>query len=569
MRETSSSCPSPRSSSDRPGHRAGGRARGRAVLPLAAAVASGALVALQQRVNGELKAAARRRAARRARLLRHRAGRRASPSCSPRPAARAAVGARARRAVVDAARRPRRRLASSPSAPPRRREIGVALLTVGLVAGQTSGGLLVDRLGLGPGRCARADLAPRRRARCCAWSPSAISVLGEGARDAEPAAARAGRRRRLPHRAAAGAERPGPARHRRRRRRHARQLRRRHDGAGPRACCCTSRVAGLDVGTWPGADQWWLYTGGPMGATFVAVAAAGRPRGSACCGSGLAVIAGQLIGGARCSTSLCRCTTPASALLTVVGVALTLVAVGVSGLGGAPAMTWRLRQALRRPVPLRRRALARPGRRARRRAVGRAAPAGCRSSSAYALRPHGDRRLRRRAAHRPRRARAARHRHAAQRLRHRRRPRPAARQPAARRTSATGRCRCGSAPPLLGIATVAAGSALYLGAHLGPGPRDGLMVAIHLRTGWRGRHRPRRARVRRPRPRRPARRPGRASAPCSSRSASARPSRSPSGVLRQTPVDGPWRPRMSVHAARRPAGRVRLRARLLGRRPPW
>ena len=37
---------------------------------------------------------------------------------------------------------------------------------------------------------------------------------------------------------------------------------------------------------------------------------------------------------------------------------------------------------------------------------------------------------------------------------------------------------------LLGIATVAAGSALYLGAHLGPGPRDGLMVAIHERTGW-------------------------------------------------------------------------------------
>ena len=38
---------------------------------------------------------------------------------------------------------------------------------------------------------------------------------------------------------------------------------------------------------------------------------------------------------------------------------------------------------------------------------------------------------------------------------------------------------------VLGIAVVAAGSALYLGAHLGPGPRDGLMVAIHLRTGWR------------------------------------------------------------------------------------
>ena len=31
---------------------------------------------------------------------------------------------------------------------------------------------------------------------------------------------------------------------------------------------------------------------------------------------------------------------------------------------------------------------------------------------------------------------------------------------------------------------MAGGSALYLGAHLGPGPRDGLMVAIHQRTGW-------------------------------------------------------------------------------------
>jgi uncharacterized membrane protein YczE len=40
------------------------------------------------------------------------------------------------------------------------------------------------------------------------------------------------------------------------------------------------------------------------------------------------------------------------------------------------------------------------------------------------------------------------------------------------------------AATLLGIASVAAGSALYLGAHLGPGPRDGLMVALHLRTGW-------------------------------------------------------------------------------------
>ena len=38
---------------------------------------------------------------------------------------------------------------------------------------------------------------------------------------------------------------------------------------------------------------------------------------------------------------------------------------------------------------------------------------------------------------------------------------------------------------VLGIGCVAAGSALYLGAHLGPGPRDGLMVALYTRTGWR------------------------------------------------------------------------------------
>ena len=90
-----------------------------------------------------------------------------------------------------------------------------------------------------------------------------------------------------------------------------------------------------------------------------------------------------------------------------------------------------------------------------------------------------------------------------------------------------------------GIACVAAGSALYLGAHLGPGPRDGLMVAIAVRTGW------------------PV---GVARAaleltvlaigvllggpvgvgPCSSRWASARPCRSPSGSCVRPPYDGLW-----------------------------
>lgn len=34
---------------------------------------------------------------------------------------------------------------------------------------------------------------------------------------------------------------------------------------------------------------------------------------------------------------------------------------------------------------------------------------------------------------------------------------------------------------VLGIAVFAIGCAVYVGAHLGPGPRDGLMLAIHLR----------------------------------------------------------------------------------------
>ena len=35
-----------------------------------------------------------------------------------------------------------------------------------------------------------------------------------------------------------------------------------------------------------------------------------------------------------------------------------------------------------------------------------------------------------------------------------------------------------------GIVVVAVGSGLYLGARLGPGPRDGLMTGLHRRTGW-------------------------------------------------------------------------------------
>lgn len=37
---------------------------------------------------------------------------------------------------------------------------------------------------------------------------------------------------------------------------------------------------------------------------------------------------------------------------------------------------------------------------------------------------------------------------------------------------------------LLGVLTIGAGSAIYLAADLGPGPRDGLMTGLHHRFGW-------------------------------------------------------------------------------------
>lgn len=35
-----------------------------------------------------------------------------------------------------------------------------------------------------------------------------------------------------------------------------------------------------------------------------------------------------------------------------------------------------------------------------------------------------------------------------------------------------------------GLLVLAAATGLYIGAHFGPGPRDGLMTGIHRRTGW-------------------------------------------------------------------------------------
>lgn len=36
----------------------------------------------------------------------------------------------------------------------------------------------------------------------------------------------------------------------------------------------------------------------------------------------------------------------------------------------------------------------------------------------------------------------------------------------------------------LGLVTIGVATGLYIGAHFGPGPRDGLMTGLHKRTGW-------------------------------------------------------------------------------------
>ena len=37
---------------------------------------------------------------------------------------------------------------------------------------------------------------------------------------------------------------------------------------------------------------------------------------------------------------------------------------------------------------------------------------------------------------------------------------------------------------LIGLTVLAAATGLYIGAHFGPGPRDGLMTGLHQRLGW-------------------------------------------------------------------------------------
>lgn len=299
--------------------------RRRTALALAAAVVSGAVVALQQRVNGQLKLAVGDALV--AALVSFSVGlltvlvvlafRPASlrrfPSVRTVPwwTRLGGLGG-ASLVAIGAAAAPR---------------IGVALLTVGLVAGQTTGGVVVDRLGIGPGG-SRGLTWPRVAGALLCLVAVGVSALGRGVRQASPLllalvlvagfliALQQGLNGRV--RVAVGDT--GVA-----------TLLNFVVGTSALALGVLLRAAlhGLTLRHLPGAGHWWLYLGGPMGAVFVAVAAV-VVRELGVLRLGLAVVAGQLLGAV-----LLDATVPVHgeglAGATVAGAALTLVAVAVSG----------------------------------------------------------------------------------------------------------------------------------------------------------------------------------------------------------------------------------------------
>jgi transporter family-2 protein len=297
---------------------------------LAAAVASGALVALQQRINGELKTSlddalltaivsfTTGLVAVVVVVLSRRSARQAVARVWDVPWWQRLAGlGGASLVAVGAAAVP---------------EIGVALLTIGLVAGQTSGALLVDRAGLGPGG---SHALTRQRVLGAALCLVAVcvSVSGEGARSASPLLlalvvvagfgialqqALNGRVRKVTGDAGVAT------------------LVNFVVGllALVTALAVSASLGGLDIGAWPGVDRWYLYLGGPMGAAFVAVAAV-VVRQLGVLRLGLAVISGQLAG-ALLLDVVAPVGDSGIDLLTVVGVALTLVAVLLSGRPATP-----------------------------------------------------------------------------------------------------------------------------------------------------------------------------------------------------------------------------------------
>lgn len=298
-----------------------------AALPLAVAVGSGALVALQQRVNGQLGVDLDD--ALLAALVSFATGLvvvvlvvlARAPARAAVPVLRAVpwwtrLGGLGGATLV---------LVGAVATP----VIGVALLTVGLVGGQTTGGLVADRLGIGPGG---AHLLTRPRVAGAALCLAAVVLgsFGRDARAAQPALlavvvlagflialqqALNGRVRAVTGQASVATL--------------------NNFVVGTVALAAVALVvalaSGLPARTWPGPARWYLYLGGPIGASFVAVAAV-VVRQLGVLRLGLATIAGQLLGALALDLAA-PATGRGIAAGTVLSAALTFVAVGVSGLG--------------------------------------------------------------------------------------------------------------------------------------------------------------------------------------------------------------------------------------------
>lgn len=200
--------------------------------------------------------------------------------------------------------------------------IGVALLTVGLVAGSTVTGLLLDRAGLVPGGAR--PVTPARLLGAALCLGAIVLSAAEGLHAADPLLLALvvvsgglisvqqlvnGRVRQAADATVATA------------------LNFAVGTAGLLvAVAARGLVSGVRADRWPDLGHGWLYLGGPLGAVFIAVAAL-TVRTLGVLRLGLVVTAGQLAGAVLLDLGRGLSGT------TVAAVALTLVAVAVSGRG--------------------------------------------------------------------------------------------------------------------------------------------------------------------------------------------------------------------------------------------
>ncbi|PRX43313.1 transporter family-2 protein [Prauserella shujinwangii] len=218
--------------------------------------------------------------------------------------------------------------------------LGVAMFTVGVVAGQTVSGLFVDRAGLGPGG-ARMLTWPRVVAALLTLGAVASALAGDLAHQADP-----GRAWLLAFPLAAGA---GMA---------VQQAFNGHVSAAS-GSALTAALVNFTAGTtvlvagwlislavrggpaaWP--DNPVLYLGGPIGVVFIACAAV-IVSWVGVLVFGLAAIAGQLVGSVVLDLLLPAAPVPLRAS-TLLGCGIALVAVALAGVGGRRATRAALEQ---------------------------------------------------------------------------------------------------------------------------------------------------------------------------------------------------------------------------------